>query len=438
MHHRRRSRGADGRALIALTMSGRHLLLILVLLLPLVAVKNFEPQLPTAPALAPIVMPLPDIPGDVWQRRGEVLHREVYADAPLEDRGSVVGEAWRAVYTSVSGTDGQSREVSGAFFVPRGVPPEAGWPVISLAHGTTGVGINCGPTRQPDMEGYGPIVESLLASKYAVAMTDYEGLGDQGVHPYLEPRTAAFNTIDAVRAMREIAPNVSTRWIGVGYSQGGQAVWAANELNDFYGADLELQGSVALAPAANVTGAVDLALSRSMTDEQRALFPLMIVGLLRYSPDLDEDAFLRGDAQSEAAGLRQCGVSTGQSPYDKPRMFPWQRFIDRIRESNDVRPETAEDADALREALRKVALPQRPLQAPMLVVTGLLDALLLASWVETAVEQSCALGGRIEYVEVPNAGHQDILWRRSDLVAHWIADRFAGLAAPTNCPADDE
>ena len=50
---------------------------------------------------------------------------------------SVLGEAWRAVYTSVSGVDGGIREVSGAFFVPRGTPPENGWPVISLAHGTT-------------------------------------------------------------------------------------------------------------------------------------------------------------------------------------------------------------------------------------------------------------------------------------------------------------
>ena len=65
--------------------------------------------------------------------------------------------------------------------------------------------------------------------------------------------TAAFNTIDAVRAMRDISATVSARWMAVGYSQGGQAVWAANELNSYYGNDLQLQGSVALAPAANLT-----------------------------------------------------------------------------------------------------------------------------------------------------------------------------------------
>jgi hypothetical protein len=83
------------------------------------------------------MLPLPHVAGDVWESRGHVVHQEPYNDPPLDDRDSVLGEAWRAVYTSVSGVDGGIREVSGAFFVPRGTPPENGWPVISLAHGTT-------------------------------------------------------------------------------------------------------------------------------------------------------------------------------------------------------------------------------------------------------------------------------------------------------------
>ena len=208
---------------------------------------------------------------------------------PLEDRDAVLGQAWRAVYTSVSGVDGGRREVSGAFFVPRGTPPENGWPVISFAHGTTGIGNDCGPSRQPNLQGYAPMIQSFLADKYAVALTDYEGLGESGSHPYLEPRTAAFNTIDAVRAMRAISATVSARWMAVGYSQGGQAVWAANELNSYYGNDLQLQGSVALAPAANLTGMADLVWSGSLTDDQRARVPMGIVGFARYNPDLDAD-----------------------------------------------------------------------------------------------------------------------------------------------------
>ena len=85
--------------------------------------------------------------------------------------------------------------------------------------------------------------------------------------------------------------------MAVGFSQGGQAVWAANELNSYYGNDLQLQGSVALAPAVNLTGVADLVWSGSLTEDQRARFPLGIVGFARYNPDLDEDSFLHGSAE---------------------------------------------------------------------------------------------------------------------------------------------
>jgi pimeloyl-ACP methyl ester carboxylesterase len=381
------------------------------------------------------VVPLPDVAADVWQSRGHVVHQEPY-DPPLEDRDAVLGQAWRAVYTSVSGVDGGRREVSGAFFVPRGTPPENGWPVISFAHGTTGIGNDCGPSRQPDLMGYAPEIQSFLADKYAVALTDYEGLGESGSHPYLEPRTEAFNTVDAVRAMRAISATVSARWMAVGYSQGGQAVWAANELNSYYGNDLQLQGSVALAPAANLTGVADLVWSGSLTDDQRVRFPLGIVGFARYNPDLDADAFLHGSAEFYREQLSRCQESTGgQSENTAVAPVPWQAVVDRLREAHDVKPDTAQDVATLRDALRRVALPQRPLDKPMLVITGEDDTQVLSDWVRSAVSRSCALGARIQYLQIPNTGHLDLIPKVADTVQRWITDRFAGTAAPSNCPA---
>ena len=104
-----------------------------------------------------------------------------------------------------------------------------------------------------------------------------------------------------------------------------------------------------------------------------------------------------------------------------------------MRESNDLRPATIQATDALREALRKVALPQEPLTKPMLVVTGERDALVLSDWVASAVSDSCALGGRVEYIAVPDADHRTIMWKRSQAVAQWIGARFAGVPAPSNC-----
>jgi dienelactone hydrolase len=429
-------------ALVRFAEVSLRLALATLLLLIFCKLMTFAPPLPSAPAAAPAVVPLPDVSRVVWDSRGHVVHEEPYDDPPLDDRESVLGEAWRAVYTSVSGVDGGVREVSGAFFVPSGTPPENGWPVISLAHGTTGIGHNCGPSRQPDLQGYGPMVESLLADKYAVALTDYEGLGESGSHPYLEPQTAAFNTIDAVRAMREISPTVSARWMAVGFSQGGQAVWAANELNSYYGNDLQLQGSVALAPAVNLTGTADLVWSGSLTVAQRARFPEGIVGFGRYIPNLDEDVFLHGSAKAFRERLSYCerngSRKSTRSRYTTLAPIPWQAVVDRLRDANDVKPDSPEDVAKLRDALRRIALPQRPLDKPMLVITGEQDAVVLADWVQSSVSRSCALGGRIEYLQIPDAGHLDLIPKVAQTTQRWIADRFADKAAPSNCPARQE
>jgi pimeloyl-ACP methyl ester carboxylesterase len=408
----------------------------MLLMLSFYKMMAVSPPLPSAPDAAPIVSPLPNVTADVWDRRGHVVHQEPYDDPPLED-ASVLGKAWRGVYTSVSGVDGGARQISGAFFVPPGPAPANGWPVISLAHGTTGIGHNCGPSRQPDLMGYGPMIESFLADKYAVAVTDYEGLGESGSHPYLEPRTSAFNTIDAVRAMREIAPAVSARWVAVGYSQGGQAAWAADELNSYYGNGLQLQGSLALAPSVNSTGAADLVRSGSLTDEQRASFPMALVGGARYNPNLDADAFLHGGADYFRQQLSYCEPekqSTG-GQIGTPAPLPWRTVVNRLRDANDVKPSSPQDVAVLRDALRRVALPQRPLDKPMLVINGDSDAVVLPEWVRFAISGSCALGGQIEHVQIPNTTHYDVVTNSAQMTQRWIADRFAGTPAPSNCPA---
>lgn len=391
-----------------------------------------DPRLPAAPIASPVDVPLPAIAADAWLSRGQIVHQEPY-DPPLDDATSVLGASWRAVYRSVSGLDGRERDVTGAFFLPTGEPPVDGWPVISFAHGTTGIGTDCGPARQPDMHGYAPIVETLLERKYAVALTDYEGLGPTGSHPYLEQRTAAFNTIDAVRALRGLSPEVSNRWAAIGYSQGGQAVWAANELNDDYGDGLDLVGTVALAPAANVTATADLMASGSLTEEQLSLLPLFVVGLSRYNPDLDERAFLGRATRSQVKRLSHCAPRTPVAPSRPPTPVPWKTVVDLLSESNETTPEASQDIDELRDAMRKIALPKQPLHRPMLVVSGALDSLVFSQWVSAAAADSCALGGTIEYRQMSGVDHANILWRSAAIVGRWVADRFDGIPAPSNC-----
>jgi hypothetical protein len=141
------------------------------------------------------------------------------------------------VYRSISGITGLATVVSGAVFTPPGAPPPGGWPVIGYAHGTVGVTPDCAPTGDSRLLGDITSVAIQLKLGYAVAYTDYAGLGKPTgsvpgtptSHAYLEPKSAAFNLIDAVRAARTVVPQLSSRWVALGSSQGGETAWAAAE-----------------------------------------------------------------------------------------------------------------------------------------------------------------------------------------------------------------
>jgi hypothetical protein len=99
----------------------------------------------------------------------------------------------------------------------------------------------------------------------------------------------------------------------------------------------------------------------------------------------------------------------------------------------DVKPTSRADADALAESLRKMALPQGPLSAPMIVVSGSRDEVVPPVWIRFAVGQSCRLGGTLEYSEQEGADHGQV--GPDKQVLTWIADRVANKPASSNCAA---
>ena len=355
----------------------------------------------------PLPNPLPGVAAAVDVLRGSIVIRQ-----PV-DLAEVDGEAIRAVYRTVSGVDGGARDVSGVFVVPSGQPPTGGWPLISMAHGTTGIAQDCGPSLDPDLMGFLPTVRDLVVHGYAVALTDYEGLGGDGIHPYLEPRTAAFNVIDAARAIRNIFPGISQRWVALGNSQGGQAVWATGEVVANDADELELVGVAALSPAANLTPLAQRAAESRLTPDQRAVLPMVVAGLERSDPGLRIRNLISAQVRAEGGAAFAC--HSAASP------------------AVDLRWSDRDDVDAFRDALRKIALPQQRPSAPMLVVNGLADNTIAAPWVADAVRGACDLGGRIQHVEVDGAGHGDLGASSYRILYEWLHDRFAAVPAPSNC-----
>jgi pimeloyl-ACP methyl ester carboxylesterase len=153
-----------------------------------------------------------------------------------------------------TGVDGKSVAVSGDVAIPRGKAPKGGWPVISWAHGTTGIADKCAPSRIASVPPgtVEPPLAKWLKAGYAVLRTDYQGLGTPGVHPYLNGLAEGRSVLDIVRAARKLDRHVGSRIILAGHSQGGHAALWAADLARTYTPELKVRGTVAFAPASHI------------------------------------------------------------------------------------------------------------------------------------------------------------------------------------------
>lgn len=211
-----------------------------------------------------------DVPADLSTTApGDVLRTEPLPMAlsiPSAD-GPLPGHATRILYRS-NDTHGNPIAVSGFY-----LEPTTDWtgpgerPLITLAVGTQGQGDTCAPSKTAgSLLGYTPplglaagyevpTIELLAARGFAVVVTDYHGLGTPAVHDWLNRAATAHAVLDAARAAKNLPATTITPTapIGIwGYSQGGGAAAAAAELQPRYAPELDVRGTFAGAPPADL------------------------------------------------------------------------------------------------------------------------------------------------------------------------------------------
>ncbi len=346
-------------------------------------------------------------------------------DLPIVDRRivRVAEEAARITYDSTSGIDGSPQTVSGSVFEPLGEPPEGGWPVIVFGHGTVGIESDCAPSLSPSLSGAADAIRALLSLGYILVVPDYQGLGtDTGYHPYLDASPEGYNMIDAARAARKLLPSASNRWVAFGVSQGGQASWAANELNATYSSpDLELVGSVSVSPAADIAGLADLAWAGELTPQQRIAMVLILATLKNEHPDLNLDDYRRGAAQQNWALLSGCSADSTDERLE----------VAEALSPDDLRPVDQAATDRLRDHLIQMSgLPRSPASAPSLVLQGDQDQLIPVPWTDAAVQRACDMGAEITSFVAVGRGHSDF---DPTEALDWIQQRFRGDPPANTC-----
>jgi acetyl esterase/lipase len=174
---------------------------------------------------------------------GKLLRSE-----PQEEKLALAGasRSLRILYSSTDGLDGHSPiAVSGALYLPKGAPPEGGWPLMAWAHGTVGIADVCAPSWAGRSERDITYLNHWLDQGYAVVASDYQGLGTPGGHPYLAARPEAYSVLDSVRAVEGGDFGLSKKIVIIGQSQGGGAAFSATVFAQSYAPELDIRGAVA-------------------------------------------------------------------------------------------------------------------------------------------------------------------------------------------------
>jgi acetyl esterase/lipase len=363
-----------------------------------------------------LIGPATSRPADAAYAPGSLIRAEPMAGAPNGAR------AYHILYWS-RGMEGEPIQVSGVIIVPPGAAPSEGRPIVAWAHPTTGVVSRCAPSLARVFFASVQGLRAMLARGYVVTATDYPGLGTPEVHPYLVGDSEARAVLDSVRAAKAIpGAGVGDRFSVWGHSQGGQAALFTGLDAAAYAPELKLVGVAAAAPATDLTAlmAEDLGTGGGNNITAMTLWswsriydaPMAKVVTPQADPVIDRlarlcierwfDVFTR---RGPTEALKKSFLSVDNLSDREP----WRRLL----EENSPGP-LAPDI-------------------PVFLAQGSADGLVRPAVTDAYRARLCHNGDKVAFRLVPGVGHAFIARDVADEAVDWIADRFAGKAAPSNC-----
>ena len=387
----------------------------------LVALAVAAPQIGIATADdAPYPLPVPLAAAE----HGALIRTE-----PLATAAALPGAARNllVLYHSLT-IDGRDIAVSGSIAIPAGTPPPGGWPVTSWAHGTTGIGPACAPSRDtangPEHTFLGPkqlLMDDYVRRGYVVVATDYQGLGGPGLHPFLQGVAAGRGVLDIIRAARAIDPAIGARYVVIGHSQGGHADLFAAAIAADYVPELKLLGNAAMAPASHIAASV-----LAMTTAEQPSIALGYVSYVLQSfasnhPTIALDRILTAPALAQLPQTRTDCISKTVSQGFWATAIPRQQFL------------PAADLAAVLDVAAVNEPDRLSIAVPTLVMQGTADDTVLPAWTDAVVRGLCSRGSALLYTTYPGATHETIVSAAAPQLRDFVDARFAGTPMQSNC-----
>lgn len=327
---------------------------------------------------------------------------------------------YRMLYRS-TGLHNETIPVSGAVIVPPGPPPPGGRPIVAWAHPTTGVIPRCAPSLALFLVQQIQGVRQMVDRGYIVTATDYPGLGTPETHPYLVGPSEARAVLDSVRAARAMtgAPNRFAVW---GHSQGGQAALFTGLIAKSYAPELDLVGVAAAAPATDLATLLDDTID---TAGGRNLTAMTLWSWSRlFDAPMDRVVF------PEAIPVIDQLVSECiESIYD----LIVRRGTGRPLARQFLSTKNLAGTEPWRSLLASNTPGALPPHIPVFLAQGGADELVRPRVTQDYMRRLCRAGSAVRMIVMPEVNHGFIGRDSAAAAVDWMAGRFAGSDAPSDC-----
>jgi pimeloyl-ACP methyl ester carboxylesterase len=330
--------------------------------------------------------------------------------------------ARRILYVSRT-LNGRAVAVSGVVLIPAGTPPQEGWPVIAWAHGTSGVARQCAPSLMKDLEYGEEGLMPMVRAGFAVIATDYAGLGTPTPHVYDDKIPQANDVVYSIPAAHAAVPALGSRWVVIGHSQGGVAVWGVAELEAKL-SDPSYAGGISVAGDMDykIFEAHDAVTFSSITN---MYWPLTAFGVKAGYPTADVSRILTPVMQERYTDMTTKGcwyydyavaAEVGEQRAAQPG---WDRVPELRRYNEDSR-----SAD-------------KPIKGPLLVLAGDDDMSVNFGNIQSGVARACRNRLPIEFLHRPGLDHDPLMEKTIDLQLEWTRDRLQAKPWKGNCGSVD-
>lgn len=353
---------------------------------------------------------------------GTLLSQDDVADDALIPGA---GEGVTFTYASTDGLDGQSSiSVTGAIYLPDGEAPEGGWPLIAWSHGTVGVADSCAPSRAGRSDRDLTYLSNWLEKGYAIVASDYQGLGSEGLHPYMASRPMGYSNLDAIRAVQGGTFPVTNAVVVTGQSQGAAGAIATAGFQPTYAPEIDLKAISATGVPYFPPAIQEATLTANLdTPSPNLAYNLYLITL---AEELDE-SFSAKDAVAPDV------QPTLAKAYDQCVFELYETVGEAELTPRDL--STPEIAKRLPMVFEALAYPTLTLPVPAFIGTGEIDTATPLPMQQAFVTDACAAGSTLEAHVYEGAGHNGGLIQSMSDVEVFVAKAFAGEPLPGNCPS---